>query len=215
MIPKKLHFIWIGDETKCPTNCIDTWRTHHPDWDIVVWGNKALADESWINRRHMTEMYDQELCGVADLMRWEILYMHGGIAIDADSHALRPLDDHLLDCDAFACWENEVRRPGLISNAYFGCEAGNAFVRQIIMDIAAEETVTNAMAWRTTGPLRLTQSHLKYDYSELRIYPSHYFMPQHFSGQKYDGEDVVYANHLWGSTRDVYDEIHKLSLSAL
>lgn len=214
MIPKTLHFIWIGDETRCPANCIDTWRAHHPDWKIVVWGNRALAEGNWTNRRHMKDMYNQELCGVADLMRWEILYKYGGIAIDADSYALRPLDDHLLDCEAFACWENEVARPGLISNAHFGCETGNAFVRQIIMDITAEATVTNAMAWTTTGPLRLTHSYRKYRYAKLRIYPSHFFMPQHFSGQQYQGDDIAYANHLWGSTRNAYDQIHKLDLSA-
>ena len=27
MIPKKLHFIWVGDEAKRPDNCIETWRT--------------------------------------------------------------------------------------------------------------------------------------------------------------------------------------------
>ncbi|OJY70056.1 MAG: mannosyltransferase [Sphingobium sp. 66-54] len=209
MIPKLIHFIWVGDESKCPTNCMESWKTLHPDWDFILWGNRELHELSWFNRRHMMDMLGRELNGVADMMRWEILHANGGIVLDADSVALRPLDDHLLDCEAFACWENEIARPGLIAAGYFGCEAGNPFVKQIVRDIAAEPTVTHDMAWKTVGPMRLTESYRKYGYSRLRIYPSHYFIPQHFTGATYDGTDPVYAHQLWGSTRNAYDEIYK------
>jgi mannosyltransferase OCH1-like enzyme len=208
MIPKLIHFIWVGDETKCPTNCMDTWRALHPDWNFKLWGNAELNELKWVNHRHMMDMYDRELNGVADMMRWEILHANGGIVVDADSVCLRPLDDHLLECEAFACWENEIVRPGLIAAGYFGCEPGNPFVKQIIEDIFAEESVTHEMAWKTVGPLRLTQSHRKHAYSKLRIYPSHYFIPQHFSGATYEGTDPIYAHQLWGSTRQSYDTIH-------
>ena len=103
-------------------------------------------------------MFERELNGVADMMRWEILHAMGGIVVDADSIALKPLSDDLLDCEAFACWENEIARPGLIAAGYFGCEAGNALVEQIIHDIHDEPTVTHDMAWKTVGPLRLMSS---------------------------------------------------------
>lgn len=213
MIPKLLHFIWVGDESKCPVNCIETWRAHHPDWEIIVWGNNELNQLKWHNRPHMEAMYQRELNGVADMMRWEILYANGGIVLDADSICLRPLDEHLLECEAFACWENEIVRPGLIAAGYFGCEAGNPFVKQIVRDIAAEETVTHDMAWKTVGPLRLTESYRKHAYTKLRIYPSHYFIPQHFTGVQYDGSDPIYAHQLWGSTRGAYDEIFQKDVS--
>ncbi len=143
-----------------------------PDWTILLWGNAELNEIKWHNRDHMNAMYDRELNGVADMMRWEILYSNGGIVVDADSICLRPLDDALLNCEAFACWENEIARPGLIAAGYFGCEAGNVFVKQIVRDIAAEPSVTHDLAWKTVGPLRLTESYRKYGYSRLRIYPS-------------------------------------------
>lgn len=214
MIPKLMHFIWVGDEAKCPTNCIDTWRAHNPEWDFIVWGNNELHQLKWHNRDHMMDMYNRELNGVADMMRWEILYANGGVLVDADSIALRPLDDHLLDCEAFACWENEIARPGLIAAGYFGCEAGNPFVKQIVRDINAEPTVTHNMAWQTVGPMRLTESYRKYNYSQLRIYPSHYFIPKHFTGITYQGNDAIYADQLWGSTRHSYDKIHTLDVGS-
>ena len=212
MIPKLIHFIWVGDETKCPTNCMDSWRTLNPDYEFILWGNAEYEEQDWFNRDHMTAMYGRELNGVADMMRWEILNAMGGIVVDADSIALRPLDDQLLDCEAFACWESEIARPGLIAAGYFGCEAGNTFVEQIIRDIADEPSVIDAKAWKTVGPQRLTDSYRKYSYTKLRIYPSHYFIPQHFTGLTYEGSDPVYAHQLWGSTRRGYDEIHKLDV---
>jgi mannosyltransferase OCH1-like enzyme len=215
VIPKLIHFIWVGDETKCPTNCMDTWRALNPDYEFLLWGNADLAEQDWLNKAHMTEMAKRELNGVADMMRWEILHAKGGIVVDADSIALRPLDDQLLDCEAFACWENEIARPGLIAAGYFGAEAGNEFVAQIARDINAEPSVTHEMAWKTVGPLRLTEAYRKYQYSQLRIYPSHTFIPRHFTGLQYQGNDPVYADQLWGSTLAAYDEIHKRDVQAV
>lgn len=215
MIPKIIHFIWVGDEAKRPDNCIQTWVDRHPDWDIRLWGNEELDGDAWINRDHMMAMRERELNGVADLMRWEILHAHGGIVLDADSICLAPLDDALLDCPAFACWENEIARPGLIAAGYFGCEPGNAFVGQIITDIAAEPSVVHDMAWKTVGPQRLTDAYRTHRYSPLRIYPSHYFIPQHFTGLLYEGNGPIYAHQLWGSTRQAYDELHTQSFAAI
>lgn len=213
MIPKLIHFIWVGDESKQPTNCMDTWRALNPDYEFLVWGNADLTSQDWINQAHMAEMAKTEWNGVADMMRWEILHAKGGIVVDADSIALRPLDDHLLDCEAFACWESEILRPGLIAAGYFGCEPGNEFVAQIVRDIQAEESVTQEKAWRTVGPLRLTEAYRKYTYTKLRIYPSHTFIPRHFLGLQYQGGDPVYADQLWGTTLTAYDEIHQRELA--
>ncbi|MEE4453792.1 glycosyltransferase [Novosphingobium resinovorum] len=215
MIPRSFHFIWIGDEDKRPDNCIESWRRAHPDWELRLWGNAELEAGGWINAHHMAEMRARELNGVADMMRWEILHKHGGLVFDADSVCTRPLDAWLLDCEAFACWESEIARPGLIAAGYFGCAAGNTFVQRIIEDIAASPTVVDAMAWQTVGPQRLTDCYRKFAYSPLRIYPSHYFIPRHFTGVTYEGGDPVYAHQLWGSTLSAYETMHAVDISAV
>ncbi len=208
MIPKKLHITWVGDESKRPDNCIATWFKHNPGWTIKVWGNDDLREYGWINSHHMREMAPRELNGVADMMRWEILYHEGGFVVDADSICVRPLDDWLLEHEAFACWENEFLRPGLVAAGYVASIPENPFFGQIIQDIKAEPSVIQAMAWQTVGPLRLTQSWQKYAYSGLSILPSHYFIPEHFAGQRYSGQGPVYAHQEWASTRRSYDELH-------
>jgi mannosyltransferase OCH1-like enzyme len=208
MIPKTLHFIWVGDESKRPDNCINTWAEHNPGWKIKVWGNASLVENEWINAEHMRQMATRELNGVADMMRWEILYNEGGFVVDADSICLRPLDDSLLDCEAFACWESEIARPGLIAAGYFACAAENRFVGQIVTDIHNEETVINDMAWKTVGPMRLTNSYRRYAYHGLNILPSHLFIPEHFTGIRYEGPGPIYANQEWASTKRSYDTLH-------
>jgi mannosyltransferase OCH1-like enzyme len=208
MIEKKLHFIWVGDESKRPDNCINTWAQHHPGWEIKIWGNRELLATQWINARHIQQMFGQELNGVADLMRWEILYQHGGIVLDADSICVRPLPEWILESDVFACWESELERPMLIAAGYVGAVAKNPFIGQIIHDLHQKPTVTNDKAWRTVGPMALTEAYYKYKYSSLTILPSHFFIPEHYSGRRYEGAGPVFALQEWGSTRRSYDKLH-------
>jgi mannosyltransferase OCH1-like enzyme len=214
VIPKTLHIIWVGDDSRRPDNCIRTWIERNPQWTVKIWGNDDLAETDWVNTLHMREMSRRELNGVADMMRWEILYRHGGFVVDADSVCIRPLDDWLLECEAFACWENELARPGLIAAGYFACEAENPFVGQIILDIQAEPTVVNDMAWKTVGPQRLTDAYRRYAYAGLSVLPSHLFIPEHFTGTRYVGSGPVYARQEWASTRRSYDTLHTKTFGA-
>lgn len=202
-IPPVIHIIWVGDESRRPEAAIDSWRRLNPAITVRVWGNADLAGRSWRNAHHMTEMWDKELNGVADLMRYEILFDEGGFAVDADCFCLRPLDDFLFEHDPFACWENEIARPGLISCGFFAASPGNPMIGTIIDDMANETTLTNRMAWESTGPLRLTQTVQKLRYSALTIFPSHFFLPRHYTGVTYSGPGRIYADHYWGSTQRI------------
>lgn len=208
MIPKKLHIIWVGDESKRPDNCINTWIAKNPGWSVRIWGNEDLVTTQWINAGHMREMSKKELNGVADLMKWEILYFEGGFVVDADSICIRPLEDWLLDAEAFACWENEIDRPKLIAAGYVASVPENPFFGQIIQDIKAEKSVVHDMAWKTVGPLRLSTAFHEHRYANLTIWPSHFFIPEHFAGQVYGGGGHIFARQEWASTRGTYDTLH-------
>ena len=207
-IPKILHTIWVGDNSKRPDNCIQTWVDRNPGWKVRVWGNEDLANIGWVNAHHMREMSTKELNGVADMMRWEILYNEGGVAVDADSICVRSLDDWLLESEAFACWENELVRTNLIACGVMGTVPQNGFFGQIVLDIKEEQSVTQELAWKTVGPLRLTKSYFKYAYNGLSIFPSHFFIPDHYSGSHYEGTGIVYARQEWASTHRTYDTLH-------
>ena len=205
MIPKILHIVWVGDQKLKPVECIESWRQHNPSYELVVWDNDAFAKTPWHNIAHIYDMIPRELNGVADIMRYEILFNMGGIALDADSYCVRSLEDWLLEPNEFAVWENELARPGLIGCNALGSQAGSPFFGKIIEDISKEETVINNFAWKTVGPLRVTNAYRKYRHP-LTIYPSHYFAPNHFDAPEYSGTGPVFAKQLWGSTTKSYQK---------
>ncbi len=200
MIPRIVHVVWVGDESRRPERCLESWRRLNPSYEVRVWGNQELMRTRWVNAAHIREMGKYNLAGVADMMRYEILYRHGGITVDADSECLRPLEDWLMEPTEWATWENEHLRPGLITNAFLGSVPESPFFGQLIASIHRRQTVVDANAWITTGPTPLTETWKAYQYP-LTIYPSHYFTPNHFSGLAYEGAGQVFARQLWSTTR--------------
>ena len=199
MIPKKLHFVWIGDESKMPVKCIDTWRDKNPDYEVKVWGNDSLKDYVWHNWDKLSDMlHKKDYAGASDIMRYQILYQHGGIYLDADSYCIKPLEDWLLNCEAFASWEQELMRNNLIANGFIG-GIPRAETWKMCMDaVATKDCAEQKLAWMITGPILLTDVFFK-GQANLTVYPSHFFMPEHHSGYVSKVTGHHFASHLWGS----------------
>jgi len=166
-----------------------------------------------------------QLCGVADLMRWEILMDEGGIALDADSVCLARIPDWLLDCTAFASWENELVKPGLIANGFFAARPGNHLVEWLLNTfVNADNLATRYIwykfkrkrlsSWRMTGPLALTEAYRSMQYPALTVLPSQLFMPKHYSGVRYEGDGPVICHQLFAGTgTSAYQELLNLSVT--
>ncbi len=161
---------------------------------------------------------DDKLCGVADLMRWEILLDEGGIAIDADSLCLKPLESYFFDCNFIACYENEIAKPGIISNGLVGASKDNSVIKHIVEKINKENNIARKFiwyrlktkkqpAWKTVGPIALTNAIMETGDLNANIFPSHFFLPNHYSGSSYTGGGPIYCDQLWGSTKAA--ESHK------
>lgn len=213
-IPKIIHIVWIGDEQKTPHEMINTWKTLNPSWKVKLWGNKELKKTAWINQAHINAMMSaNRLCGAADIMRYEILFNHGGFTIDADSICTRPLEDWLFDSQVCAGMENEIARPGLIANGYLAAEPQSALLAELIMALGKRKTVLDDHPWRATGPLLLTETVRRLKYANITLWPSHFFIPEHFTGQRYLGKGHVFAKQIWGSTRGINDQLVNISIA--
>lgn len=199
MIPKKLHFIWIGDDSKKPVKCIDTWMKKNPDYEVKVWGNNQLQTVNWKNHRQLHDMLDKkDYAGASDVMRYEILYEHGGIYIDADTFCVKPLENWLLNCESFASWEQELVRNNLIANTIIGGVPGAETWKLCIDAVATKDCTEEKLAWMITGPMLVTDVFFKAQ-ANLTVYPSHFFMPEHHTGYKSKVTGHHFASHLWGS----------------
>jgi mannosyltransferase OCH1-like enzyme len=201
-IPKRLGHIWIGPRS-APEHWLQSWRDHHPDWVYTLYDNEFLTSFPFVNRRLIDEYIKRgEFAGAADLMRYEILYEFGGFIPEADTLCLANTDELFLEAKAFTVYENEKVRPGLVS-PILACEPNNGFVRLLIEELSQFSPYELGQPWKTTGNRFVAQMIDKYQ-PDITIFPSHYFIPEHFSGENYKGNGKIYCHQMFGTTTHAY-----------
>jgi len=98
LIPRIIHRIWLGSN---PVPSIfeyyeHSWRQHHPGWELRLWRDDTLPVLSC-----QRQWEHQGLKRRIDIAKLEILRQCGGIFIDMDVEAIRPLDPLLRGVTAF------------------------------------------------------------------------------------------------------------------
>ena len=212
MIPKIIHQIWIGSLPP-PTGCLNSWSSKHVTHGFIyrLWTEREFAAD--IDTKCSAQIaLCREHCGVADIMRLEILHKYGGIFVDADSVCVESIDESLLENTAFAAFENESMRPGLVANGTMGFVAGHPLLRDMIAEIASgvlDRAIPVMRAWQVLGPSLLTRFVETGLYTDMTVYPSHLFMPAHFesASKKYMGHRKVYAYQYWCTSNQSYANI--------
>jgi mannosyltransferase OCH1-like enzyme len=213
-IPKIIHQLWIGDKPP-PTKMMDTWRDMNPEFEYIRWTEDLIREKKlkFECKKRIQEM--DEINGKADIMRWEILWRYGGVFIDADSFCIEPIDDTLMNTQAFAGWEHEELRPGLVATGTMGFPPDHALPRaaidwMLINSVSFEKT--KLKAWQSVGPGLLTKLYNTKVCNDMTVFPSYYFLPVHCTGQVYKGHGKVYAYQEWGSTKQNYEKMHMVEI---
>ena len=215
MIPKIIHQIWIGPKP-APRHMMETWKQKHPEFEYILWNEQEI-----IKRNLTTQCQRQidmigEINGKADIYRWEILYQYGGYFVDADSICIEPFDSYFEGKTAFATYENENVRAGLIATGTMGFVPHHPLCRDILSWIAtdteAQTLIRATRAWYSVGPGLLTKMLDTGKYSDMTIYPSHCFLPIHFTGPAYTGHKRVYGYQEWGTAKQSYDTMSSVQL---
>lgn len=127
MIPKKIHLCWLsGDDYPAKiSKCIESWKKHLPDYEIVLWDTKRfdLSQSQWVSQAFEARKY----AFAADYIRFYALYHDGGIYLDSDVEVLRSFDD-LLDLPYFIGAE----KAGTPEAAIIGAEKGCDWIKQCL-----------------------------------------------------------------------------------
>ena len=216
-IPKIIHQLWIGKKP-APTKFMNTWRDKHVPlgWEYRLWNESEIVHNVEIGRYARRLNSIEEINGKADVFRWIILQKYGGVFVDADSICIEPIDEYLLTgVDAFAGWEQEQVRKGLAATGTMGFTASHPIVNSALEWIARNpisNRETGKRAWFTVGPGLLTRICQMYEFKNIKMYPSHYFLPFHYSGIKYNGHEKIYAYQEWGSTKQNYEVMNQIEL---
>ena len=216
-IPKIIHQLWIGSRP-APTKFMDTWREAHEPlgFKYMFWNEKNISQNIQLGEVVQKLNSIEEINGKADVIRWLILQKFGGVFVDADSICIHPFDEHILNgVDAFAGWEQEQVRKGLAATGTMGFTPYHPIVNSAIEWIKRNpisQKQSRQRAWFTVGPGLLTRICEMYGWNNIKIYPSYYFLPFHYTGIKYEGHEKVYAYQEWGSTKQNYEVMNSISL---
>ena len=105
MIPKIIHYIWVGNNPKSDLvlKCINSWKKYCPDYEIMEWGNDILQE---IDNQYVKEAFEaKKWAFVSDYIRLYVLKKYGGVYLDTDSEITSSIDKFLAD-DFFIGFEN-------------------------------------------------------------------------------------------------------------
>ena len=125
MIPKIIHMCWFGSDPypKKIKYCIDSWKKHLPDYEVMLWDMERFDADSLAWTR---EAFDAgKYAFMADYVRFYAIYNYGGIYLDCDVEMIGSFDD-LLDLPYFV--GNEAY-PSSIELSAFGAEKGLPWVK--------------------------------------------------------------------------------------
>jgi mannosyltransferase OCH1-like enzyme len=169
VIPRILHQVWVGPHP-VPQQFVDyreSWRRHHPDWDMHLWTEDSLPDdlvrpEAYERLRSPAER--------SDIIRLEVLHRFGGVYVDTDVECLRPIDPLLEEAGDF--FVGEVK--GKVENAVIGAVPEHAVLERALRELRPV-TEYGVDLTRGTGPWFLTA--LLRDYPDVTIYPQEIFSP--------------------------------------
>ena len=180
-IPRVFHQIWVGPEPLPEefASYQETWVEKNPGWKLELWTDDHLPEGC---RR--PEVYDRSrtVWERADILRLEVVYLFGGVHVDADFECLRAIEPLLGDVDLFIGY----RKGTHVNGALFGAVAGHPLVDEGLRGIRPRED--GAYDKDATGPKFLEA--LFTDREGVR-----YFEPDLFYPRTPDELDRAYAVH--------------------
>ena len=209
-IPKIMHFIWLGNN-KMPDiylEYIDSWIKHHNDWTFCFWNDDNIP--LLINQ----ELYDKThiLAMKADILRYELLYIFGGVYVDCDFLCLRNINDIIMPYTGFSGYESEK----YIAIGLMGFMPYDNILNNIIKELSRRDNYQLLSIPELTGPVFFTNMWNKYKTEKYFSFPINYFYSFTFQdkeiNKKYIINDDNYAIHMWGhSWKDNY--LSEISIS--
>lgn len=204
VIPSIIHRIWIqGEPLPFPFDKYgESFKTHHPTFSYVLWDGKMLEN---IIYQVSDLLYTQYLSSKtyaqkADVGRFVLLYLYGGVYVDTDFECKRSIIPLLHDKTFVAGYEDT----NTIATGIIASVPGHPILKKMIQEMLSFDV--NKPPTETTGPKMFTKVVL--DHSKTTedktvcLYPPIIFYPYHYT-EKYKKNntfDDAYAVHHWAAS---------------
>lgn len=213
MIPKIIHYCWVGDAPKSPSvlYCIESWRKYCPDYEIREWNEENY---DFFKNKYMRQAYEAKKWGfVPDYARLDIVYQFGGIYLDTDVEIIKSFDE-LLEKKAFMGFENTGDGEFFVNCGHgFGAEPHHEIIRAArdlyeSLQFINEDQTYNLLPspYYTTQTLRkygLIQEDKDQSIPDMIVYASDVLCPKNFrTGIIYQTTRTVSIHHFTASWMD-------------
>ena len=198
MIPKKIHYCWFGNGEKpeLAIKCIESWKTHCPDYELVEWNEQSFDIDS--APLYVRQAYENKKWAfVTDYVRLYAMVSYGGVYMDTDVEVIKNIDA-FLDNSAFLGFEDGKN----ILTAVMACEKNFPLFKEMmnayddaffVKEDGSLDTTTNVV--RVTNVCLnhgLVQNNEHQFIEGLAVYPRDYFCPvEYLSGKLKKTENTV------------------------
>lgn len=214
-IPPIIHLIWLGTKaSEKVISAFDSWKKHHPHWEIKIWSDKELPNFNWSNQR-VQQAFDQAVTWAekVDILRLEVLYKFGGIYSDADVVCMNSFQDLIVqDVSFFSCFElnyigKHYGEPFFIGSAIMGAAKHSHVIKYCLDHLRTAQDAPEEGIIKRTGPgliSRACQDVLLNRKENILILPCSYLYPLPWKKREVTSESVIgyissetLAIHLW------------------
>ncbi len=209
MIPHIIHYCWFGHnpKPKLIQNCIESWRRHCPDWEIMEWNEDNY--DVYANEYTKEAYNNKKWAYVSDYARFDVLNRYGGVYFDTDVELLKPIPEYLLNEEAFTGFETPDKvAPGLV----YGTVSGQDFLKEILaryaqIEFSLNETVVDIVS-QLLAEGGFTGNNLDQTVKGVRIMPTEYFGCFNHEIQAFEKtENTISIHHYYASWQPWYSKI--------
>ena len=198
MIPKVVHYIWLGGKPKDKLTeiCLLTFKDKMPNYEFIEWNETNLdLDKIARENKFFAECRKRNLYAfMADYLRIKILYEQGGIYIDTDVQAIKSLDP-LLDRNLILGYEectiDVVHKQ--IGTGFMACEKGNWFIKKVY-DYYNNEIMNTKDFIIPVIITKIFNALSPEEQKKVDVLPMDYFSPYDSGGGKKFSSDLITNN---------------------
>lgn len=192
-ITRIIHQIWIGDSLPPILKLYMNTFKNQKGFQYKLWSNKDLTKDNFpITYKYIKKILSKKkviYAMIADLMRLEILYHHGGIYVDTTMECVKPLDNILRNKSPFImsneepcglkCRGNEGKL--FISNSFIASIPEYKVLARLLSDKYLESIDFNLPANMATGPYYVRKGIRRH--SDVKMLPTKYIYPFGFEDE--------------------------------
>lgn len=195
-IPKIIHQIWIGDKLPPIIKLYTSTFKYIPEYKYKLWGNEDLNLYNFpLTWKYISKLLKSKKiiwAKIADLMRLEILYHHGGVYVDTTMEYVKNLDKVINNSSKFIM-SNESdcglkcrgnRGKLFISNSFIASVPQYKVLARLLSDEYLSNIDFSLPANICTGPYYVRTGIKRI--SDVKMLPRKYIYPFSYDLHDYD-----------------------------